>query len=292
MFPENAGQMRELLSRHGFRFSKSKGQNFLITSLIPERMVALTGTDAQTGVLEVGPGIGCLTRVLSRSADKVVAVEIDRSLEPILAETLTGLNNVELIFGDILKTDIKELVSRAFNGLRPAVCANLPYNITSPLLTKILESGLFEEITVMIQSETARRLCAAPGTPEYGAFTVFVNWHAETEMLFDVSPECFIPKPEVSGSVIRLLPRKSPPRAVVSEKMFFRTVRSAFGQRRKTLRNALAAGFPECLKADIELAIRSCGIAPDARGETLGIPEFAELSDRMSDAAGSARGET
>ena len=279
MYPENAGQMRELLARHGFRFSKSKGQNFLITSDPPERMVRETCIDKETGVLEIGPGIGCLTRVLSRSAAKVSAVEIDRSLKPVLAETLDGLENIELIFADILKTDIKGLVSRDFAGLRPVVCANLPYNITSPLLVKIIESASFDTITVMIQREAALRICAAPGTSEYGAFTVYVNLYAEPEMLFCVPPECFLPKPDVSGGVIKLTMRKSPAAGVKNEEAFFKVVRAAFRQRRKTLLNAISAGFPEYSKADLTLAIKSCGIEPTARGETLGIPEFAALAD-------------
>ncbi|MCL1829762.1 MAG: 16S rRNA (adenine(1518)-N(6)/adenine(1519)-N(6))-dimethyltransferase RsmA [Oscillospiraceae bacterium] len=282
MYPDNARQISNLLARHNFRFSKTKGQNFLLTSEIPERMVSESGIDRQTGVLEIGPGIGCLTRVLSRSAGKVVAVEIDRSLKPVLAETLDGFDNIELIFGDFLKTDIWELISKDFGGLRPAVCANLPYNITSPLLTKIIDSGIFDEITVMIQRETARRVCACPGTPEYGAFTVYVNLYTEPEILFDVPPECFMPKPEVSGSVLRLKPRNFTHVGFAGKDEFFRVVRSAFRQRRKTLLNALAAGLPQHSKPELELAIKECGIDPGIRGEKLGIPEFAALSERIS----------
>ena len=168
-----------------------------------------------------------------------------------------------------------------FGGLRPVVCANLPYNVTSPLLTAFLEAGCFETVTVMIQREVARRLCAKPGTADYGAFTVFTQWHAEPEILFDVAPGCFLPAPKVTSSVVQLTVRKAPPVAVASEKRFFAVVRSAFNQRRKTLLNALSAGLNGFAKEQIAQAIADCGLDEKVRGEALGIAEFARLSDRL-----------
>ena len=191
----NLRQVQALLQRHGFRFSKSMGQNFLTAAWVPERIAEEAGLDQNTGVLEVGPGVGCLTEQLSLRAGKVLSVELDKALKPVLAETLAGRENVTVIFGDVLRQNLPALVSEHFPGLRPVVCANLPYNVTSPLLAAFLEAGCFETITVMIQKEVAQRLCARPGTAAYGAFTVFVNWYAEPEMLFDVSPGCFVPQP-------------------------------------------------------------------------------------------------
>lgn len=273
--------IRELLSRHGFRFSKSLGQNFLTAAWVPERIAEESGLSADTGVLEVGPGIGCLTRELSVRAGKVVAVELDGALKPLLAETLGDLQNVELVFADALKLDLKRLVSEKLPGLRPVVCANLPYNVTSPLLSAFIEAGCFENITVMVQREVARRICAGPGTPDYGAFTVYANWHTVPEILFDVSPGCFVPAPKVTSSVLHLTPRKEPPVRVKSEELFFRVVRAAFAQRRKTLLNALSAGLSQHPKSALEAAIRAAGLEPMARGETLGISEFAALSDNI-----------
>ena len=200
-------EIRALLQRHGFRFSKALGQNFLTAAWVPEDIAESAGLDEETGVLEIGPGVGCLTRELSKRAGKVVSVELDRSLQPVLAETLTGCENVEVVFGDILKQNIPALLDETMPGLRHVVCANLPYNVTTPVLTALLEGGCFETITVMIQREVARRICAGPGSADYGAFGIFVQWHAETELLFDVPPSCFVPQPKVTSSVIRLTRR-------------------------------------------------------------------------------------
>ena len=277
----NPSELKSLLSKHGFRFSKAMGQNFLIAAWVPERIASEAGIDAQTGVLEVGPGVGCLTHELSQYAGKVLAVELDERLRPVLAETLADCENTEVLFGDVLKQDLPALVRGKFAGLRPVVCANLPYNVTSPLLTAFLEAGCFETVTVMIQREVARRLCARPGTADYGAFTVFTQWHAEPEILFDVSPGCFLPAPKVTSSVVQLTVRKTPPAAVKDERLFFAVVRAAFNQRRKTLVNALAAGLNGYAKEQIAEAIRSCGLDEKIRGEALGIPQFAALSDRL-----------
>ena len=275
--------IKSLLASHGFRFSKSMGQNFLTAAWVPEDIAEAAQLDEDTGVLEVGPGIGCLTEQLALRAGKVVAVELDNALRPVLSQTLAGKNNVEIIFGDVLKQDIKGLVSEKMQGLRPVVCANLPYNVTSPLITAFLEAECFESVTVMIQREVAKRICAKPATADYGAFTVLVNWYAEPEALFDVSPGCFIPQPKVTSSVVRLRVREKPPVEVKSRELFFRVVRAAFGMRRKTLANALAAGFGEFPKETIEKTIAACGFDPKIRGEALGIGDFAKIADAFSE---------
>ncbi len=270
--------IRLLLGRHGFRFSRSMGQNFLIEGWVPDGLVEGAGVSLQNGVLEIGPGIGPLTMRLSNAATKVVAVELDRSLLPVLAETLAGRNNVEIIPGDILKLDIGALVDEKFSGLTPMACANLPYNITTPVLSALIDSRRFAQIAVMIQREVALRICAAPGTAEYGAFSIYCQYHTAPELLFDVGPECFVPAPKVTSSVVRMTPRHMPPIAVQDEKRFFRLVKAAFGQRRKTLLNALAAGLGGVERDSIRAAILSCGLPEDIRGERLGIPEFAALT--------------
>jgi len=191
------GQIKALLSGNGFRFSKAMGQNFLTAAWVPENIAAQAGLDRQTGVFEVGPGIGCLTVQLSALAGKVVAVELDRALAPVLTETLKDCENAKVIFGDVLKLDIAEIVRDNFAGMKPVVCANLPYNITSPLISAFIEAKCFDSMTLMVQREVAHRICAKAGTSDYGAFTVYTNWHAEPEILFDVSPDCFMPQPKV-----------------------------------------------------------------------------------------------
>ena len=273
--------IQSLLSRHGFRFSKSMGQNFLIQRWVPDGLVEGAGVSRENGVLEVGPGIGPLTVRLARAAAKVVAVELDRSLLPVLDETLAGLDNVEVLSGDILKLDIGALVEEKFPGLTPMACANLPYNITTPVLTALIDSGHFSRITVMIQREVARRICAAPGTPDYGAFSVYCQFYTLPELLFDVGPECFVPAPKVTSSVLRMTPRETLPQGVTDERRFFRVVKAAFGQRRKTLLNALSAGLGGVDKDAIRAAIAACGLPEDIRGERLGIPEFAALTTAL-----------
>ena len=274
-------EIRALLEKHGFRFSKSLGQNFLTAAWVPEDIAGAAGLDEQTGVLEIGPGVGCLTRELSKRAGKVVSVELDRSLRPVLAETLAGCENVEVVFGDILKQDIPALLDETMPGLRHVVCANLPYNVTTPVLTALLESGRFETVTVMIQREVARRICALPNTPDYGAFGVFVQWHAGTELLFDVPPSCFVPQPKVTSSVIRLTRRAAPPFPVRDEELLFRIVRAAFNQRRKTLVNALASQIPGVTKEDVEKTLEALGYDTRIRGEVLDLGGFAKISDKI-----------
>ena len=274
-------EIKELLARHGFRFSKSLGQNFLTAAWVPEKIAESADLDRQTGVLEIGPGIGCLTKELSKRAGKVVAVELDGDLKKILKETLADCDNVEVIFGDVLKTDLAALVREHFAGLRPVVCANLPYNVTSPVLTALIESGLFESITVMIQREVAQRVCAAHNTADYGAFTVLCQWYTDTELLFHVPPSCFIPQPKVTSSVIRMTKRAAPPVNVKDETLLFRVVRAAFNQRRKTLVNALSSGL-SLDKAFLEGILQKCGFDARIRGEALSIEQFAQISDEIA----------
>lgn len=275
----NINDIKELLSRHGFRFSKSMGQNFLTAAWVPEDIAEAAGLDEHTGVLEIGPGIGCLTEQLSMRAGKVVSVELDTALKPVLAETLAGRSNVEIVYGDILKLNIPELLDEKMPEQRRVVCANLPYNVTGPVISGLLRCGCFDSVTVMIQREVARRICARPRTGDYGAFTVFVNWYAQPELLFDVSPDCFIPQPKVTSSVIHLDCRKNPPVEVRSEELFMRVVRAAFAQRRKTLLNALSSAFGELSKESIEKCLTNSGFAPKVRGEVLSIGEFAKIAD-------------
>lgn len=275
-------QIKALLGRHGFRFSKALGQNFLTAAWVPEEIAASALLDESTGVLEVGPGIGCLTRELSRRAGKVLSVELDQALKPILAETLADCENVALLYGDVLRQDLSALAEEYFPGMRRAVCANLPYNVTSPLLTAFIETECFDTITVMIQREVARRICAAPGSGDYGAFGIFVQWHMETELLFDVPPSCFIPQPKVTSSVIRLRRRSEHPAEVRDEALLFRIIRAAFNQRRKTLVNALASQLGIVTKEQAAQAIANCGFDTRIRGEVLNIGGFAKISDEIT----------
>ena len=274
-------EIQELLRRSGFRFSKSMGQNFLTASWVPEQIADSAGLDRDTAVLEIGPGVGCLTEQLAKRAGKVLAVELDRSLAPVLSETLAPYENIEVLFGDILKQDIPAMVREHLGGMRAVVCANLPYNVTSPLLTALIRADCFETITVMIQREVARRICAAANTPDYGAFGLFVQWHCDTELLFDVPPHCFHPQPKVTSSVIRLTKRSEKPFAVSNEEMLFKIIRAAFNQRRKTLPNALSAGLG-LERAEIETALEKCGIDSKIRGEALDMAAFVKIADELS----------
>ena len=279
-------QIKGLLARHGFRFSKSMGQNFLIQSWVPRDIAAASGAGPGPGVLEVGPGIGPLTRELSARADRVVAVGLDRALLPILAETLADCPNARVIPGDILKVDLPALAAEEFAGLTPLACANLPYNITTPAITALIEAGCFGSITVMIQREVARRICAAPGTPDYGAFSVFCQYHTRPELLFDVPPDCFLPAPKVTSSVVRMVPCPPPPE-VDDERHFFRVVRAAFALRRKTLVNSLSSALGSPLdRTALARTVADCGLPENVRGERLGIPEFAALSRALRRAEG------
>ena len=270
--------MKPLLAEHGFHFSKAKGQNFLIASWVPEQIAEDSGVADDVGVLEIGPGIGPLTQQLCRRAGKVCAVEVDKRLAPILKQTVGEFDNLEIVWDDVLKQDIPALVAEKLPGLRPMACANLPYYITSPILTALLEADCFEAVTVMVQKEVAVRIAAAPGSADYSAFSVFCQYYAEPELLFDVPAHCFLPQPKVTSAVISLRVRKERPWQIDDEKIFFRTVRASFAMRRKKLSNGLASGFPELGKAGAEEVLAACGFDSNVRGETLDIPAFAAIA--------------
>ena len=274
----NINEIKSLLARHGFRFSKSMGQNFLIADWVPREIAKASGAHPDVGVLEIGPGIGCLTRELAGRAGKVVSVELDRSLLPILEETLAGRDNVEIVSGDILKLDIRQMTLKMpwFSGF--AACANLPYNITTPAVTALIEAKCFFAITVMIQKEVAQRICAQPGSKDYGAFSVYCQYYTAPELLFEVPPDCFIPAPKVTSAVVRMVPRPAPAE-VDDPDHFFRVVKAAFALRRKTLLNSLSAGLGgQYTKETLSQAIAACSLPADVRGERLSIPQFAQLS--------------
>lgn len=271
--------IKALLARHGFHFSKSMGQNFLIADWVPRDIAEAAGLDEGCGVLEIGPGIGPLTVQLAQRAGRVAAIELDRALLPILAETLAGYPNAQVIPGDVMKLDLAALAAEQFPGMAVKACANLPYNITTPVITKLLEAGCFQSITVMIQREVARRICAEPDSADRGAFSLFCQYHAQCELLFDVGPECFLPAPKVTSSVIRLIPRSQPPVDADPEALF-RLVKAAFAQRRKTLLNALSAAYGSRLSKDeLRQAISDCGLPETVRGERLSLEEFSHLAN-------------
>ena len=276
----NQNEIQALLGRHGFRFSKAMGQNFLIADWVPRQIAEAAGVDEQTGVLEIGPGLGCLTAALSDRAGKVLAVELDKSLRPVLEETLAGRENVELLFGDVLRQDIPALAAEKLGGLRPVVCANLPYNVTTPALSALLRADCFESITVMLQREAARRLCAPAGAPDYGAFGAQLQWLTEPEILFEVPPGCFLPQPKVTSAVIRLRRRLAPPAPVQDEALLMNVIRAAFAQRRKTLPNALAAGLG-IPRERAERALENAGFDTRIRGESVDLVGFAKISDEL-----------
>ena len=273
--------MKPLLAEHGFHFSKAKGQNFLIAPWVPQSIAQEAGVDETAGVLEIGPGIGSLTQQLALRAKKVCAVEVDERLKPILAMTVGEFDNLEILWGDVLKQDVAALVKEKFPGLRPMACANLPYYITSPILTALLEAECFDSVTVMVQKEVAVRIAAAPGTADYSAFTVFCQYYAEPELLFDVPAHCFLPQPKVTSAVIQLKVRKERNWDILDEEVFFRLVRASFAMRRKKLSNGLASGFPELGKAGAAEVIAAAGFDENVRGETLGIPEFARIANEI-----------
>ena len=271
--------IKKILSEHGFTFSKSLGQNFLINPTVCPRMADACGADCGTGVLEIGAGIGVLTAELAKRAKKVVSLELDTRLIPVLAETLGEFSNVEVLNADVLKIDLNKLIDDCFQGMHVAVCANLPYYITSPVIMALLESRIpVDAVTVMVQKEAAARLCAPVGSRDAGAVTVAVNYYAQAEKLFDVSAGSFMPAPKVDSSVIRLNIRKEPPVEVSDEKFFFRVIKAAFGQRRKTASNSLSAGLG-IPKDKVSAAIAAAGFEPSVRAESLTMQELARLSE-------------
>ncbi len=275
--------VREILARHGFSFSKALGQNFLINPSVCPRMAASCYPDhnGEFAVLEIGPGIGVLTKELAQVATRVIAVELDTRLLPILEETLADYQNVTVINGDAMKLDLAAILKEYAGDLPIVVCANLPYYITSPLLMRLLESRLpIEAVTVLVQKEAAVRLCAKPATRDCGAVTFAVRYFAEPEILFSVSKGSFLPAPKVDSSVIRLRLRKEPPCPIADEALFFRLVHAAFGQRRKTLLNSLmTAGYD---KARLATALQTVGLSPTARAEELTMEQFAALTDALA----------
>lgn len=275
--------IQSLLSRHGFRFAKSLGQNFLIEGWVAED-IAAAGCPEGCGVIEVGPGIGALTVQLARRAEKVVSVELDKRLPPVLAETMAGYPNFTLIEGDVLKQDLPELCAAHLAGLRPVLCANLPYNITSPFLTACVEAECFESLTVLIQKEVAQRICAAPGTADYGAFSLLMQYYTQPELLFTVPNTCFLPPPKVTSAVVRCVTRKTPPVEVRSTAALWRTIKAGFALRRKTLVNSLATGW-NLPKEQLTAIVTACGLPADIRGERLSLEEYAKLSDALAEAA-------
>ena len=273
--------VKEILSRHGFTFSKALGQNFLINPSVCPRMAEMCGVDKENGVLEIGPGIGVLTRELAKRSKKTVAVELDTRLLPVLDETLADYPNASVVYGDVMKLDLHQLLQKEFPGMRVAVCANLPYYITSPVIMKILEEKLpITALTVMVQKEASDRICAKPGTRACGAVSAAVQYYAEPEILFQVSRGSFMPAPTVDSAVIRLNVRREPPVQLKSEEHFFRLVKAAFGQRRKTALNAVSSGLA-VPKAQVAEAMQRAGIASNARAEQMTLEMLAAFSNEL-----------
>ena len=277
----NINVIKEILGKHGFSFSKSLGQNFLINPSVCPKIAEMGNAAPGWGILEIGTGVGVLTHELAKRADKVAAVEIDSRLIPVLEETLSEHDNVTIINEDVLKADLPKIISENFPGMKVAVCANLPYYITSPVIMLLLESRLpIESITVMVQKEAGKRLCAEMGTRDAGAVTAAVRYYSEPKLLFDVSRGSFLPPPNVDSCVIRLDVRKKPAVQVENEEFFFRTVRGAFSQRRKNLANSLssALGIP---KPQVTEAIKAAGLSENVRPEQLSLEEFSAVSSQL-----------
>lgn len=279
--------VRAVLSRHGFSFSKALGQNFLIDPTVCPEMARAATREGADCVLEIGPGIGVLTASLCEQAKQIVAVELDRRLFPVLRETLADYDNVELVEGDAMQLDLHALLRERFGeGARIAVCANLPYYITSPLLMRLLECRLpIEKLVVMVQKEAAERLCAEVGSREAGAVTVAVRYYAEAHTRFTVGREAFLPTPKVDSAVIELCVRKSPAVELRDEAYFFKMVRAAFAQRRKTAVNGIAAGL-NLPKAAVAEAIADTGLPADVRAEKIPMEKLADLANRLLDVRG------
>lgn len=273
--------IKRILSEAGFSFKKSLGQNFLIDGSVCPEMASAACVDGEKFALEIGPGIGVLTAELARCFERVTAIELDERLRPVLKKTLSFANNTEIVFGDAMKLDLRSLIEQRAGGRKVAVCANLPYYITSPLIMLLLESKLpITSITVMVQKEAAERICAEVGTRESGAVTVAVRYFSEPEILFEVPREAFMPSPNVDSAVIKLKIRTAPPISVADERAFFAFVKAAFGQRRKTVVNSLSSlgGYA---RDDIRTALSSNGIREDIRAEALGMEELASVFNEL-----------
>lgn len=275
------GEIKRIMESSGFTFSKALGQNFLINPSVCPKMAELCGADKNTGVIEVGPGIGVLTNELCKVAKKVVAIELDERLPAILGKTLADHDNVKVISGDVMKIDLHKLIEDEFQGMDVVVCANLPYYITSPVIMKLLEDKLpIKALTVMVQKEAADRLCAHMGTRECGAVTAAVRYYSEPKLLFKVSAGSFMPAPKVDSAVIRMDVDKKPALEIKDEKLFFRVVRGAFSQRRKTVANSLSSML-SIDKQTVNSAIVKAGVNPQARPEAMTLEEFAALSNAL-----------
>ena len=276
--------IKEILSKHGFTFSKALGQNFLVNPSVCPRMAEYAGAGAGVGVIEIGPGIGVLTNELCQLADKVVAVELDKRLLPVLDETLAEYDNVKIVNADVLELDLNQLIEEEFAGMEVIVCANLPYYITSPVIMKLLEERLpVKAITVMVQKEAAQRICAKVGVRMCGAVTVAVNYYAEPELLFHVSAGSFMPAPKVDSAVIRLNVREKPPVDADKEK-FFAVVKASFGQRRKVIANSLSAGLGMG-KEKVLAILERAGVPQNTRAEALRLEDFAAIANAWEDLA-------
>lgn len=275
------GEIKRIMESSGFTFSKALGQNFLINPSVCPKMAELCGADENTGVIEVGPGIGVLTNELCKVAKKVVAIELDERLPAILGKTLADHDNIKVISGDVMKIDLHKLIEDEFQGMDVVVCANLPYYITSPVIMKLLEEKLpIKALTVMVQKEAADRLCAQMGTRECGAVTAAVRYYSEPKLLFKVSAGSFMPAPKVDSAVIRMDVDKKPALEIKDEKLFFRVVRGAFSQRRKTVANSLSSML-SIDKQTVNSAIVKAGVNPQARPEAMTLEEFAALSNAL-----------
>ena len=277
----NIGTIKDILGRHGFTFSKSLGQNFLINPSVCPKMAEQSGAKKGVGVIEVGPGIGVLTCQLAERADRVVAIELDKRLLPVLDETLAEYDNIKIINDDILKIDLKKLIETELSGMEVVVCANLPYYITSPVIMKLLEDRLpINALTVMVQKEAAQRICAEVGSRQSGAVTVAVNYYAKPQILFGVSAGSFMPAPKVDSAVIRLDILKEPCVQVEDEELFFKVVKAAFSQRRKTLPNSLSAGL-QISKLTVTNALNLANVPVNYRAEQLAMEQLAKISNAI-----------
>ncbi len=274
--------IRALCEKYDFSLSKGYGQNFIINPGVCPKIVDGSGIDGRWGVIEIGPGIGVLTKELARRAAKVVAIEVDQRLPPVLAETLAEFDNVKIVLQDVLTVDLHQLIREEFPDMPVAVCANLPYYITSPIIMKLLEDRLpIQSVTVMVQKEAADRLAAAPGTRESGAVSCAVQYYAQPKLLFSVQPGSFYPAPKVTSAVVRLDIRSAPPVQVTDEKGFFTLVRAAFGQRRKTAANAIAAGLG-LPKERVQAALEAAGLDVRVRPEKLTLEDFAAVQAALA----------
>ena len=267
--------LKELLKRHGFSTAKSLGQNFLIDPSVPARMAGISGACGDCGVIEIGPGVGTMSAELAARAGKLVAVELDRRLEPILAETLAEFDNIEIIFGDVLKTDLKKLAEERLGGLRLFACANLPYYITTKAVMHLLEPGIFEAVTVMVQREAAERFCAQPGDKDYVAATAKARFLAKPEICFDIPPSAFLPNPHVRSSALKFSRREDMP--FYDRELVFKIIDAAFSSRRKTMLNTLSAGLT-IGRDEVGDILKIAGVEAGVRGETLSVEEFCRIA--------------